>query len=199
MASRAQPAARGVARFLAKPKAKPAAKSAQKNLLAPSVSGDAVGEPSKAAPSLKIPELLAELEELFKQLGVRLTYEALGGELGSGGLCKVRGQFRIIIDRRTTPGERVAMLLPLLLRFESDALPQSATLRDLLGRLRPAPIPEVEPAAQREGSAEPTDADVAEHVRVDFDAAQGLLAAQAAAKHAENGEESEDSQAKADA
>ena len=181
MASRAQPAARGVARFLAKPKAKPAAKSAQKNLLAPSVSGDAVGEPSKAAPSLKIPELLAELEELFKQLGVRLTYEALGGELGSGGLCKVKGQFRIIIDRRTTPGERVAMLLPLLLRFEIAALPKSATLRDLLQRLRPAADPaEAEasadldappavdsnqPAGEADAAAAAEVSDVADHAR----------------------------------
>lgn len=148
MASRAQPAARGVARFLAKPRSKPAAKNA-----APAVSSVAdatASEPGKAAPSLKIPELLTELEELFKQLGVRLTYEALGGELGSGGLCKVKGQFRIIIDRRTTPGERVAMLLPLLLRFEIAALPQSATLRDLLQRLRPAADP-----AEAEAIADP--------------------------------------------
>ena len=147
MASRAQPAARGVARFLAKPRSKPAAKNA-----APAVSAVAdatAAEPGKAAPSLKIPELLTELEELFKQLGVRLTYEALGGELGSGGLCKVKGQFRIIIDRRTTPGERVAMLLPLLLRFEIAALPKSATLRDLLQRLRPAADP-----AEAEASAD---------------------------------------------
>jgi hypothetical protein len=167
MASRAQPAARGVARFLAKPKAKPAAKGGPKSPQASSAAGDAVvaGEPSKASPSLKIPELLSELEELFKQLGVRLTYEALGGELGSGGLCKVKGQFRIIIDRRTTPSERVGMLLPLLLRFEIDALPQSATLRDLLARLRPA-----KPAEE-----EATDAVTAEHIAVAADAAQPQL------------------------
>ncbi len=148
MASRAQPAARGVARFLAKPRSKPAAKNAPPTT--PAVADATASEPGKAAPSLKIPELLTELEELFKQLGVRLTYEALGGELGSGGLCKVKGQFRIIIDRRTTPGERVAMLLPLLLRFEIAALPQSATLRDLLQRLRPAADP-----AEAEAIADP--------------------------------------------
>lgn len=181
MASRAQPAARGVARFLAKPRAKPTAKGAGKTAAAPSAAGEgsAATESSKAAPSLKIPELLTELEDLFKQLGVRLTYEALGGELGSGGLCKVKGQFRIIIDRRTTPSERVAMLLPLLLRFDIDALPQSATLRDLLGRLRPTPAVDADVADATDAGrdAEPTsEPDVAEHVTVDAEAASDALA-----------------------
>ena len=179
MASRAQPAARGVARFLAKPRTKPTTKNAS---AAPSATSDTAsgGESGKAAPSLKIPELLVELEDLFKQLGVRLTYEALGGELGSGGLCKVKGQFRIIIDRRTTPSERVAMLLPLLLRFEIDALPQSATLRDLLSRLRPAPASDDAHHDDHAAAESTPDADVAEHIAVDADATQAALAEHAA-------------------
>lgn len=181
MASRAQPAARGVARFLAKPRTKPTTKGAS---AAPTSTSDTPsgGESGKATPSLKIPELLVELEDLFKQLGVRLTYEALGGELGSGGLCKVKGQFRIIIDRRTTPSERVAMLLPLLLRFEIDALPRSATLRDLLSRLRPAAVPDdTDPDDQHDADATPA-ADVAEHIAVDAEATQALLAEDAVAQ-----------------
>lgn len=178
MASRAQPAARGVARFLAKPRAKPTAKGAGKTAAAPSAAseGSAATEPSKAAPSLKIPELLTELEDLFKQLGVRLTYEALGGELGSGGLCKVKGQLRIIIDRRTTPSERVAMLLPLLLRFDIDALPRSATLRDLLARLRPAPILDAAATDASSDAIAAAEPDVAEHVTVAADSAIDALA-----------------------
>jgi hypothetical protein len=136
MASRAPAAPRGVARFLAKPRGKPASKTPPP--VAGPADGEKPGEAGKAAPALKIPELLAELEEHFKQLSVRVTYEALGGELGSGGLCKVRGQYRVIIDKRTTPSERVAMLLPLLPRFAGDDLQVSHTLRDLLLRLRPA-------------------------------------------------------------
>lgn len=163
MASRAPAAPRGVARFLAKPRGKPAAKTPPPT--ASRTEGDKPSESGKAAPPLKIPELLAELEEHFKQLAVRVTYEALGGELGSGGLCKVRGQYRVIIDKRTTPSERVAMLLPLLPRFAGDNLSVSPTLRDLLARLRPAgqtavesdavesDAPEVEPAAEVAESA----------------------------------------------
>ena len=174
MASRAQAAPRGVARFLAKPRNKPTGKTP------PSTSGatdaDKPAEPGKATPALKIPELLSELEEHFKQLAIRVTYEALGGELGSGGLCKVRGQYRVIIDKRTTPSERVAMLLPLLPRFAPEDLSVSSTLRDLLSRLRPAAAEtaaetataatEEAPAEPQEPSADPPDTDeaVAEHL-----------------------------------
>jgi len=146
MASRSPAAPRGVARFLAKPRNKPTGKTP------PSAGGstdaDKPAEPGKATPALKIPELLSELEEHFKQLAIRVTYEALGGELGSGGLCKVRGQYRVIIDKRTTPSERVAMLLPLLLRFAPEDLSVSKPLRDLLSRLRPADGGTAETAAE---------------------------------------------------
>lgn len=183
MASRSQAAPRGVARFLAKPRNKPTGKTP------PSAGGvtdaDKPAEPGKATPALKIPELLSELEEHFKQLAIRVTYEALGGELGSGGLCKVRGQYRVIIDKRTTPSERVAMLLPLLLRFAPEDLSVSKALRDLLSRLRPADggtaateeattdeattdeaTTDAAPAEPQEPSAAPPDEDdsVAEHL-----------------------------------
>lgn len=153
MASRAPAAPRGVARFLAKPRGKPAGKTPPP--VAGPADGEKPGEAGKAAPALKIPELLAELEEHFKQLSVRVTYEALGGELGSGGLCKVRGQYRVIIDKRTTPSERVAMLLPLLPRFAGDDLQVSHTLRDLLLRLRPADKTEGSAASSASEGAPP--------------------------------------------
>jgi hypothetical protein len=88
---------------------------------------------------MKVPEVLAELEEACKLIGVRLTYEAIGGELGSGGLCKVKGQWRAIFDKRTTPAERVGLLAPLVARFPLDNVPLSEPVRELLSRLQPAP------------------------------------------------------------
>lgn len=160
MASRAQAAPRGVARFLAKPRGKPAGKAPPAGTSSPD--GEKSSEAGKSTPALKIPELLAELEEHFKQLAVRVTYEALGGELGSGGLCKVRGQYRVIIDKRTTPSERVAMLLPLLPRFAGDDLQVSPTLRDLLQRLRPP-----EPASAEPDAATDTATDAATDAETD--------------------------------
>lgn len=107
------------------------------------------GEPS-AAPrhTLKLPEVLAELEAAAKALEVRLTYEAIGGELGAGGLCKVKGQWRAIFDKRTTPSERVGLLAPILLRFPLEGVPLAEPVRELLARMRPSP-----PSAGPEGEA----------------------------------------------
>lgn len=99
-------------------------------------------------PTVKVPELLAALEDAYKQLDIRLTYEAIGGELGSGGLCKVKGQWRAIFDKRTTPSERVGLLAPILLRFPLEGVPLAEPVRELLARMRPSP-----PSAGPEGEA----------------------------------------------
>lgn len=111
------------------------------------------GEASPSKPALKLPQMLAELEEVCKQVGIRLTYEAIGGELGSGGLCKVKGKWRAIFDKRTTPAERVNLLAPLLARFPLDELKLSEPVRDLLSRLQ-KPAEPTETVASAE-SAEP--------------------------------------------
>jgi hypothetical protein len=95
--------------------------------------------PTAARPAVKLPQILGELEEACKHIGVRLSYEAIGGELGSGGLCKVKGKWRAIFDKRTTPSERVALLLPILCRFPLDDVPLSEMARELLSRMRPPP------------------------------------------------------------
>lgn len=97
-------------------------------------SSSAAGAPSR--PTIKIPQILAELEEACKHIGIRLTYEAIGGELGSGGLCKVKGKWRAIFDKRTTPAERVTLLVPLLARFPVDEMPLSEPVRELVLRMQ---------------------------------------------------------------
>ena len=55
------------------------------------------------------PEVLLELlETAAEALGVKVSYEQLGVSVGHGGLCRVKGQARVIIDKRATPGERVS-------------------------------------------------------------------------------------------
>lgn len=88
----------------------------------------------------KIPELLAELEEAAKQLDVRVTYEAMTGELGGGGLCKVKGQWRVIIDKRATPGDRLSILALALSRIPRDGLTLSPAADKLLGDVRPREV-----------------------------------------------------------
>lgn len=88
----------------------------------------------------KIPELLAELEEAAKQLDVRVTYEAMTGELGSGGLCKVKGQWRVIVDKRATPGDRLSILALALSRIPRDGLKLSPAADKLLSDVRPREV-----------------------------------------------------------
>lgn len=97
--------------------------------------------------TLKVPEVLTELEAAAKALNVRLTYEAIGGELGAGGLCKVKGQWRVIIDKRTTPSERVSVLAPALARFDFPSLGLSPQVHELLCRVAPAAETAKEPGA----------------------------------------------------
>lgn len=112
---------------------------------------------TSSAPRLKMPELLAELEEAAKQLGIRVSYDNLAGELGSGGLCKVRGEWRAILDKRCTPSERVSMLAMVLIRFPLETLTLSKQVQELIEQARlQAELKAAQEAAAAE--AEPTTA-----------------------------------------
>ena len=57
------------------------------------------------------PEVLLEhLERVADRLGIRVSYEQLQSSVVPGGLCKVKGAYRIIIDKRATTEERVGTL-----------------------------------------------------------------------------------------
>ncbi|HEY8375735.1 MAG TPA: hypothetical protein VIK91_04560 [Nannocystis sp.] len=77
---------------------------------------------------------LGELEQLAATLGVRVCYEAMTGlSQGSGGLCKVRGEWRVIMDRRLKPAERLTVLADALRTFDTEAYFVSPQVRALLG------------------------------------------------------------------
>lgn len=79
-----------------------------------------------------------ELEDLAEKLDVKVTYEKMTGEgMGSGGLCKVKGQWRIIIDRKTTTVDRVAILARALARFDTEPYFLSPSVRRLVDRGKP--------------------------------------------------------------
>lgn len=90
-------------------------------------------------------ELLKELERAAKAAEVRVSYEPIGGELGAGGVCKVKGEWRVIIDKRATAAERVLVLAQALGRFPvAEQLQQRAEspltdeAAELLARFRKA-------------------------------------------------------------
>jgi hypothetical protein len=81
---------------------------------------------------MKAEQTLEELERVAAKLGVRVSYDALGGDVGQGGLCKVKGDWRVIVDRRATASEKAALLAQSLSRFDVEAIFMPEEVRRLL-------------------------------------------------------------------
>lgn len=88
---------------------------------------------------MKAQQQLEALERLAEALSVRVSYEPMTGLVqGTGGLCRVRGEYRIIIDRRLKPPERVQILVDALRRFDTRHLAVEPELQPLLTPTRAA-------------------------------------------------------------
>ncbi len=90
---------------------------------------------------MKVQDTLRELETVAEKKKIRVSYEPIGGELGAGGLCKVKGEYRVIVDKRATDGEKVTVLASALARFPLDDVFMSEETRALVGRHAPKPAP----------------------------------------------------------
>lgn len=67
---------------------------------------------------MSLQEQLSALESIADELRVKVCYEPMAGLVqGVGGLCKVKGEYRIIVDRRLQPPERVQIVADALRRF----------------------------------------------------------------------------------
>jgi hypothetical protein len=95
------------------------------------------------------PEQMTEtLEQAAAQLGVQVRYETMTGDAaGGGGLCKVKGVWCVIMDRKTPPTERAAMLIDALAGFDTDAVFLPPQLRDAIAAKRSERAPAPAPAA----------------------------------------------------
>jgi len=85
----------------------------------------------------KVADTLKELEEIAEKKQIRISYEAIGGELGAGGLCKVKGQHRVIVDKRATDGEKVTVIATALARFPLEDVFMTEDSRALIARHAP--------------------------------------------------------------
>jgi len=102
---------------------------------------------------------LSELEALAGKLDVQVVYDHLTGDgVGPGGLCKVRGRWRVIIERQGSPSEKVSILAQALSRFDLESHFVSPGVREILDRYsgrRTAPPTE---APAPESASPPSDA-----------------------------------------
>lgn len=79
------------------------------------------------------PEVLLELlEAAADQLGITVSYEPLQTSVVNGGLCKVKGAYRVIIDKRATAEERVVTLATAVASFDTSELALPQKVRDIL-------------------------------------------------------------------
>jgi hypothetical protein len=101
---------------------------------------------------------LTELEALAAKLEVQVVYDRLTGDgVGPGGLCKVRGKWRVIIERQGSPSEKVSILAQALVRFDLESHFVSPGVREILDRYRPATASAPVPAPTPETAADPVD------------------------------------------
>ncbi len=88
-------------------------------------------------------DTLAELEALAVKLGVEVRYEPFTGEsTGPGGLCKVKGRWRVIINKRGSDADRLVTLARALGTFDLEPHFLSPQARGLVQRQRAAGKPE---------------------------------------------------------
>ena len=79
------------------------------------------------------PEVMLELlEAAAEQLGIRVSYEPLQSSVVHGGLCRVKGVYRIIVDKRATSEERVTTLATAIATFDVSELELPQKARELL-------------------------------------------------------------------
>jgi hypothetical protein len=85
---------------------------------------------------VKLEDTLKELETVCEKKQIRVSYENIGGELGMGGLCKVKGEHRIIVDKRAAPGDKINVIAAALAKFPLEDVFMSDHTRGLIDRNR---------------------------------------------------------------
>ena len=80
--------------------------------------------------------LLNQLEELAGKLGIEIRYGNIGGEEShrTGGLCRVKGQYVLIIHSRLNVKEKIGIITKTLKGFEMDDLYVIPVIRELLDK-----------------------------------------------------------------
>jgi len=78
--------------------------------------------------------LLNQLEELAGKVGIEIRYGNIPGEDShrTGGLCRVKGKYVLIIHFRLTAKERIGVIMKTLKRFEMGDVYVIPIIRELL-------------------------------------------------------------------
>ncbi len=78
--------------------------------------------------------LLSQLEEVADRLGITIRYETLtlAESSSPGGLCRIEGEYVLILDPQAPLGEKVQVLIKALKGFPIDDIYVKPAIRDLI-------------------------------------------------------------------
>lgn len=78
--------------------------------------------------------LLQQLEELAERLSIKVTYDSLkeGSINTRGGLCKVSGNYRILVDKRLTAKEKIDVIAGGISKFDISEFYVTPEIRDII-------------------------------------------------------------------
>jgi hypothetical protein len=85
---------------------------------------------------MKMEPILEDLEAAAAKLGVKVSYEVLMDTVAGGGLCKVKGAYRVIIEKRGTAGEKAVTLAKALAALDVEGIFLTPAARELVERHR---------------------------------------------------------------
>jgi len=76
---------------------------------------------------------LSQLEGLTDKLGIPIRYEKIEDELtGTGGLCRIEGNYILIIHSKAGVKEKIQIMIEALKRFDLNDIYVRPALRELL-------------------------------------------------------------------
>ncbi|OGP51826.1 MAG: hypothetical protein A2Y79_01285 [Deltaproteobacteria bacterium RBG_13_43_22] len=83
---------------------------------------------------MKVELLLNELEELAGKLGISVRYESVNVEEspGSGGLCRLKGEYVLIVHLQATVQEKIRIITEALRSFPIHDVYVKPVIRELL-------------------------------------------------------------------
>ena len=81
--------------------------------------------------------LLGQLEELARSLGVQVRYEQIRKEASAstGGLCRLRGEYILIVNSKASMDDKIQTLAVALNHFDFSQVYLKPGLRDFLDRV----------------------------------------------------------------
>jgi len=94
--------------------------------------------------------LLGQLEDLARGLGIEVRYEMLKREGSStqGGLCRLKGQYLLLVNSKAPNRDKIEALALAVNRFDLSQVFMKPGLRDFLARIPKDEAAPLEPISQ---------------------------------------------------